>query len=176
MPLSVGSSHAAETEEWHAVFTLPHSEVRAEANLLRQGFSVFVPRFRKTVRHARQLRDVLAPVFPRYVFIKMDPEKCRWRSVNGTFGVAYLLTSNGSPQRLPNAFIHNLKARVGDDGAISFGDKLQPGSRALINAGPFADIVGTIERLDDNGRVRLLLDVLNGSVRVTMDRQVLRAV
>jgi transcriptional antiterminator RfaH len=35
-----------------------------------------------------------------------------------------------------------------------------------ILTGPFADFVGTLERLDDQGRVKVLLDMMGGSVPV----------
>ena len=38
---------------------------------------------------ARKLRDTpLNPLFPGYIFIVIDLSKQRWRSINGTFGVA----------------------------------------------------------------------------------------
>ena len=58
-----------------------------EANLKRQGFEAFCPRFRKTRRHARRIDQVLAPVFPGYIFVHFDRERNQWRAVNGTHGV-----------------------------------------------------------------------------------------
>jgi transcriptional antiterminator RfaH len=37
-----------------------------------------------------------------------------------------------------------------------------------VTAGPFADLIGTLERLDDNDRVRVLLDILGGKVPVLL--------
>jgi hypothetical protein len=48
----------------------------------------FLPRFHKKVRHPRSLREVIAPVFPGYIFVVLNPERDRWRSINGSFGVA----------------------------------------------------------------------------------------
>ena len=48
---------------------LAHQENRAHLNLDRLGFRSFVPRLRRTVRHARKLRDTLNPLFPGYIFI-----------------------------------------------------------------------------------------------------------
>src|SRR5579862_8183633 len=83
MPLDHG-------ERWYAVHAQPFSELRAQGNLENQGFRTFVPKRHKTVRHARKLRTVESPFFPRYLFIVLDIERDRWRSVNGTFGVSRL--------------------------------------------------------------------------------------
>src|SRR5271163_3401837 len=74
-------------ERWFVAQTLRHREQLARLHLGAQGFRSFLPRFHKTVRHARSLREVIAPVFPGYVFVVLDLERDRWRSINGTFGV-----------------------------------------------------------------------------------------
>ncbi len=79
-----------EGERWFAVQTLPHREAGACLQLENQGYRVFLPRIRKTRRHARKLDTVLAPFFPRYLFIILDMNRDQWRSVNGTFGVSQL--------------------------------------------------------------------------------------
>ena len=40
-----------------------------------------------------------------------------------------------------------------------------------VMAGPFAELVGQLERLDDNGRVRVLLEILGGKVRVALPQK-----
>ena len=48
------------------------------------------------------------------------------------------------------------------------GPPLQAGQRVRIIAGAFADKLAIIERLDDAGRVRVLLDIVSGRVPVTI--------
>src|SRR5215469_10844725 len=59
-------------ERWHLVHTLPHCERRAQLHLGAQGFRTHFPTIEKTNRHARQLRTVRAPLFPRYIFLILD--------------------------------------------------------------------------------------------------------
>ncbi len=59
-------------ESWYEVQTLPCREARAQLQLEGQGFSTFLPRYAKTVRHARKLSTVSAPLFPRYLFVALD--------------------------------------------------------------------------------------------------------
>src|SRR5580704_14171088 len=77
-------------ERWFAAQTLPHRENSAQFNLERMGLRIFFPRARRTIRHARKLRNVFAPLFPGYVFLILDLSRDRWRSVNGAIGVASL--------------------------------------------------------------------------------------
>ena len=78
-------------QRWFAARVLPHREVNAQLNLSRQGFRSYAPRVRRTIRHARKLRNVLAPLFPGYIFLILNLSTDRWRSVNGTIGVASLI-------------------------------------------------------------------------------------
>jgi transcriptional antiterminator RfaH len=39
-----------------------------------------------------------------------------------------------------------------------------------VSAGPFADLVGRLQQLDDSGRVRILLEVLGGEVPVLLSQ------
>ena len=79
------------SERWFVARVLAHQENRAQLNLYRLGFRSFMPRLRRTVRHARKVRDTLNPLFPGYIFVIIDLSKHRWRSINGTFGVASLI-------------------------------------------------------------------------------------
>ena len=83
-------------ERWFVARVLAHQENRAQFNLHRLGFRSFLPRLRRTIRHARKLRDTLNPLFPGYIFIVIDLSKQRWRSINGTFGVASLIMGRSS--------------------------------------------------------------------------------
>jgi transcriptional antiterminator RfaH len=104
---------------WYAVQRQPHGESRAAFNLAHQGFEVYSPRYLKTRRHARQLRRVVAPFFPRYLFANLDLAIHRWRSVNGSFGVSGLLGAPDHPSRLPGAIIDALRAREDKKGYIT---------------------------------------------------------
>ena len=64
-------SHSDEAR-WYVAQVKPNGFARAEANLDRQGFETFMPLRRKTVRHARQMRDVLRPVSPAIYSSNLD--------------------------------------------------------------------------------------------------------
>ncbi len=83
-------------ERWFVVRTQPHREAQAERQLANQDYRIFLPRFRKSRRHARKFEIVSAPLFPGYLFVILDLTRDRWRSVNGTHGVDRLLTRAGA--------------------------------------------------------------------------------
>jgi transcription antitermination factor NusG len=46
--------------------------------------------------------------------------------------------------------------------------QLKEGQSLRVTAGPFADLVGQLEWLDDKRRVRVLLELMGGTVRMTL--------
>lgn len=160
-------------ERWFAARTLPHYENTARFNLHRLGFRSFVPRFWRTIRHANKLRNVLAPLFPGYIFVILDLSRDRWRSVNGTVGVASLIMGVEQPMPVPAGIVEAMISRIESSGAICLDRGLEVGERARILSGPFAETLCRIERLDDRGRVRVLLEIMGGQIVAQVDRSAL---
>src|SRR6516162_5692571 len=116
-------------ERWFVARVLPHQETRAQFNLHRLGFRSFLPRLRRTIRHARRLRDTLKPLFPGYIFIIIDLSKHRWRSVNGTFGVASLIMGAEQPIPVPPGVVEALAASCESRGVVRIDDGLEIGQK-----------------------------------------------
>jgi transcriptional antiterminator RfaH len=157
----------SDCERWYAVHTLPFAEARAEGQLQNQGFRTFQPKRRKTVRHARKLRTMEAPYFPRYIFVVLDLARHQWRSVNGTFGVSRLVMLGDQPHPAPRGVVETLILAADSDGVLQVSDKLQKGGAVRVIAGPFAERLAVLDHLDDSGRVRLLLDILGRHVAIS---------
>jgi transcription elongation factor/antiterminator RfaH len=166
--------HLTSEERWYVARTLPQRELQAAKQLANQDFSAFLPRYWRNRRHARRVETISAPLFPRYIFVVLDRSRDRWRSINGTLGIERLLMQGGEPQPVPHGVVESLINSADAEGNIQFHYQLKEGQALKITAGPFADLVGTLERLDDHGRVRVLLELMGGPVRVTL-RQTLVA-
>jgi transcription elongation factor/antiterminator RfaH len=155
-------------ERWFLVHTSPRSERRARLHLEAQGFRTYLPEITKTIRHARQLRDVRAPLFARYLFVIVDLGRGRWLSIQNTFGVTCLVTCDGRPVPVPEGIVEAIIERV--EQGSTHPTSLMVGQRVRVLSGPFADLVGNLDRLDENGRVRVLLDMMGAAVPVAIDR------
>src|SRR5215472_16358333 len=169
----VGSWALAGNERWFLAHTLPKSERKAEWHLGAQGFRTYLPQFRKTIRHARQLKTVRAPLFPRYLFVILDLGRDRWLSVRSTVGVSRLVTTqDGRPVPVPVGIVESLIEQ--SDGTVTRMDTgLVKGQQVRILSGPFADFTGSLERLDGVGRVQVLLKLMGTAVPVSLHRSAL---
>ena len=103
----------------------------------------------------------------------LDLGRDRWLSVRSTVGVSFLVTCEDRPVPVPPGIVEALIARTDEAGLALFDAGLRTGQTVRILSGPFADFVGTLERLDAAGRVRVLLTMMGTAVPVTLHRSAL---
>jgi transcription antitermination factor NusG len=133
--------NAHDGERWYAVQTLQYAEKRAQAQLEQQKFRTFLPKRRKTIRHARKLSTVTAAFFPGYL-----------------------------PCPVPAGIIETMLALADAEGLLQLSSNLKVGAPVRFAAGPFAEQLGVIDRLDNAGRIRVLLNILGRQVPVRLNR------
>jgi transcription antitermination factor NusG len=165
-----------EGARWYVVQSQPHKEFYAARNLQNQGFRPFVPQIRKTVRHARRTRTVLAPLFPRYLFVSLDLSCDHWRSVRGTFGVACMVMDSDIPRPVPRGLVERFIAATHATKGVDFRDRLVLGQNVRFLEGPFAEKVGRLVSLNDAGRVAVLLEILGAERQIAVAPEVLMPV
>jgi len=163
-------------ERWYVAQTIAKRELFALAELEAQSLRAFCPYVMRTVRHARKSRTVKSAFFPGYLFLALDLDRDRWRSVNGTLGVKRLLVGgDGAPLPAPSGVVEAMQGYVDETGACRFDRDLQTGQAVRIIAGPLTDTLGTLVSLDPKGRVRVLLEILGGRFYTTLERSALEA-
>jgi transcriptional antiterminator RfaH len=111
---------------------------------------------------------VARPLFPRYLFVALDVARDRWRTVQSTFGVSNLVVVGNDPVAMPAGVVEEIRAREGAQGFVQLGlpAGLKPGSPVRLLDGVFAEYRGVFERLADDRRVTVLLELLGREVRV----------
>lgn len=153
---------------WYVVQTQPNAERKALAHLDRQGFETYLPRYRKSKRHARRTEIIAAPLFPRYLFVSVDFTSQRWRSLRSTVGVSRLVCNGETPAVVPGGIVETLRLREDESGLIDIGSgpAFSRGDKVRVRDGAFGDCLGIFESATDGERVLILLDLLGRKVRV----------
>ena len=160
---------------WYVVQTQPRAEEKAKWHLGNQNITTYLPRFRRPVRHARRTEISLRPLFPGYLFVHLDPDECRWRSINGTVGVHQILSDGNVPLALPDRIIAEIKAREDESGAVKLRPSFTRGQTVRLMQGPFTDVDGLFEEIRDEDRVVLLVSLLGRKVRIQVPTEVVTA-
>jgi transcriptional antiterminator RfaH len=162
---------------WYVVQTHANAEARAARNLVRQGFEVYLPRYLKRRSHARKIEKVPAPLFPRYMFVRIDVATQRWRSIQSSFGVSHLVLTGSNPAPLAQQVISGLKAREDASGYVQLDQrpKFGLGAKVRVLAGVFAENLGLFDGMADRDRVAILLELLGRKVRVSIEADMVAA-
>jgi transcriptional antiterminator RfaH len=162
---------------WYVVQTQVNGEAKAQENLRRQGYQIYLPRYLKRRRHARKVDLVAKPLFPRYMFVAIDTAAQRWRSVQSTIGVSRLVTIGDEPAVVPERVIGALKAREDAKGFVKMdvGPAFAPGDKVRVLSGAFMDNSGLFNGMADHDRVSILLEMLGRKVRVLLDADLVAA-
>jgi transcriptional antiterminator RfaH len=163
--------------QWFVAHTQPLKERVAENHLQEQGFQVYCPRYRKIRRHARRTTEVVSPLFPRYLFVALNLELDRWRSVNGTKGISYLLMNDEKPIWVPECVVQDLKEREVEEGIVPVTSLVvfAKGDKVRVKEGAFESHIAVFEELDDKQRVQLLLSVLGREARISLSAYAVEA-
>jgi transcriptional antiterminator RfaH len=162
---------------WYVVQTQVNSEAKAAANLDRQGFAVYLPRYLKRRSHARKVETVARPLFSRYLFVAIDVAAQRWRAVQSTLGVSHLVCWSDKPASVEDGVINALKAREDEDGFIKLARRstFAAGDRVRVIEGAFTDSLALVEGVSDRERVAILLDLLGRQVRALVSPDLIAA-
>jgi len=140
-------------KRWYIAYTKSREEEKAVFHLSCQGYEVYLPRYKKKRRHGRRVDHVLRPLFPRYVFLRLDIEREQWRSVNGTLGVSYFLTDGDTPVVVPKGIVEEIRTREIHGGAVALTQlKLSKGDRLRVTEGAFVNIIVILEEVCDERR------------------------
>lgn len=164
---------------WYVVHTKPRAEAKAVWHLQNQGFQYFMPRIRALRKHARKVTTVLAPLFPHYLFVRLELNAVRWRAINGTRGVVRLLTDGSLPSPVPTGVVETLLTKCDRQGAVPLTAMglFAKGLKVRIRSGSFAGQTAEINELfaEESDRVRVLLTLLGAEAELQLPSYAIEA-
>jgi len=75
-----------------------------------------------------------------------------------------LVSFGDRPAPVPTDIVDGLQRSIQPDGSVRVEEFYRQGDRIELSSGPFTGVVGVFDRLEGAARVRLLLDLLGGTV------------
>ncbi len=158
-------------KKWYVVRTKVNQEGRAVKNLILQNFLVFCPQEPNINIFENKLKKI-KPLFPSYLFVKLNLKYDNWTKINHTYGVVEILRGTSfAPQSIPSEFVENL-AKYAKGNKSDFIDqfKLFKGQNVKFLDGPFWNKIAKIEELKSKERVFLLLKVFSREVKILVEK------
>jgi transcriptional antiterminator NusG len=155
---------------WFVVQTKPGNEHRVETNLFNQEIEVFLPLLETFQYSNGKMVQKIKPLFPNYLFAKLDIN-LHYYKVKWTRGVNKILGNGDGPISISGKVVETIKERTGKDNLVKLEEEWKEGDQVRINSGPFKDLVGVFQKkMSDNGRVRILLNLIGVDVPVQISR------
>ena len=157
---------------WYVLMCKPRREEVAEANLINQGYRVYLPRLATQRRRDGRWIDTVEPLFPRYLFVAAGREQQSFAAVRSTLGVSDMVRFGGQRAAIPETVVESLRAREEPGtGACAKRKVFQPGSAVRFRTGPFAGLDGVFNMEAGQGRAFILLEFLGklNNVKVVRD-------
>ena len=160
---------------WYVVQAHPLKERFVRDRITDLGREAFLPLVSERRPGARKSR--LNPLFPGYLFARLDPGDGDLASVRWLVGVRRVLGDRDRPRPLDEGVVDALRQRTDRSGRVRFSTQLRKGDRVRILDGPFAGFIGVLERVahDPQQRVCVLLDLFHRLTAVEVDAQAVMA-
>jgi len=158
--------------QWYLIYTKPNKEQIARENLERQGYEIYLPMARIRRRRLGKGANRIEPLFPRYLFIRLDTKTDNWSPIRSTLGVSNLVKFGMYPSSVPQALIELLSDRCDEEGIqdISPGE-FKSGESIRVMEGPMMGLEGVFLAKTSSDRVLVLLDIVGKHTRVNMETE-----
>jgi transcriptional antiterminator RfaH len=163
-------------KQWYLVYTKARKEMVAEENLLRQGFTTYLPRLIVCKRRRGGWIELQEPMFPRYLFIQLQFGSDNVHSIRSTLGVSGLVRFSSEPAVIPEQVVESIKGNEAFRTAPSNHDasSFKSGDNVLISDGPLAGLSAIYLAESGRDRVNILLSILGTGNAVSIERDSLR--
>lgn len=153
-------------QNWYVAYTCSRHEKYLAEQCEQRGITAFLPLYAVQRHWKRRRAEVLLPLFPSYVFVRMALAE-RFR-VLALPGMVSLVSFKGLPAVVPDTQIEALRKAV-TLGRAEPCAYLQSGKRVRVTTGPLVGLEGIVQEVKNNVGVVVSFDWMNRSVSISLD-------
>ena len=139
-------------------YTKPHHEKKIILDLKQTGIENFLPCTKKLRVWSDRRKYINAPLFPSYVFVKLDDNFSYFRSLDIN-GVLYYVRNGKELARIEESIIldiMNIVSKTSGEITVS-AENISPGEKLVICDGPFTGL--SCEMIRHNGKQKVLVRI-----------------
>ena len=152
---------------WLAIHTRHQHESLAARSLAYKGFEVFLPQYTSVRQWSDRTRELSAPLFPGYVFLRGELE--HQIGILTTPGVLGLVGFAGIPAIIPDAEIEAVRQTLARRVHVEPYPFLNCGDWVRVKDSPLEGIEGILVRKKGQFRLVLSVQLLQKSAAVEVD-------
>ncbi|MGH7870997.1 MAG: transcription termination/antitermination protein NusG [Candidatus Binatia bacterium] len=158
---------------WYAIQTKVNREKEVEKRLKDLRLEAFLPFMRARRRIGSRFHWVLAPLFPGYIFCRLDMV-LSGKAARYSPGVKDFLTFGSRLAEVGEEIIEALRERCPEGVALIDPVTAQPGDTVRINEGPFSGLEAVFQqKLKGSERVAVLLEILGRQTRIVVPSEMI---
>jgi transcriptional antiterminator NusG len=130
---------------------------------------ILIPTQNKIKIKRGKKKEIAEKIFPGYIIVKMVLTDDAWLTVRTTPGVTTFVGAGKKPTPLPKNEVESI-LKFSKMKAPKYKTKFSVGEAVKITEGPFADFLGTIDKIDeDKGKLRVLVSIFGRETPVELD-------
>jgi transcription antitermination factor NusG len=156
---------------WYVLYTYPRHEKAVREQLESRSIEAFLPTFTSKNRWKDRCARVETPLFPGYVFIRVDLSERN--KVFAVPGVIRMLSINGLPAPVDDSEIEAVRLCLVGGAALSPYPFIEVGDRVRVRSGLLEGLEGLVSRCKNERRFIIPISLINQSVSVEIDVELL---
>jgi transcription antitermination factor NusG len=159
------------SKDWFILYTKPRAEKKLKKKFDELGLENYLPLITLKKRWSDRWKIIDTPLFPSYIFIKID-FSAEANLVLKNSNVVCFLNSEGRPATLNESDISFIKIfieKYPEKIKIEEAEKIKVGKEIEIKNGVFTGMKGIIEKIKNKSYLILKLNSMNKSIRVEIN-------
>lgn len=138
-------------------------------NLENRVFEILVPTQEKIQIQSGKKSNVTEKIFPGYIMVRLILDDDTWLAVRTTPGITGFVGMGNKPTPISAAEVKNIQKFM-TIAAPKFKNTFSKGEAIKIVDGPFSEMLGTINEIDDErGKVKVLVSIFGRETPVELD-------
>jgi len=172
------TKNAPRTAHWYVVHTYSGHESATAATLKQRVesmgqtdkiFEILVPTQEKIKIQKGKKSTIKEKTFPGYMLIKMIITDDSWLIVRSTAGITGFIGASNHPRPLPQTEVDAIMA-FSKQSAPKFQSNFTTGEAIRVAEGPFAEMMGTVSKIDEEkGKLEVLVSIFGRETPVELD-------
>ncbi len=156
--------------QWFAVWTRSRQEKSAATMLATLGVLHFLPLKSEVHEWSDRKQTVTVPLFPGYLFVRINLAKDSRVMVLNTSGVAGFVGNQTGPLPIPDRQIEDIRTALETRVECTVIPLLTDGDRVRVLRGPLAGIQGKLVRSNSSSRLSISIETIHKSLLINVSQ------
>ncbi len=165
----ISCTQADGGEEWFAIHTRSRHEKKVAAQLEAERIRCFLPLVSRSRRWSDRNKIIEEPLFPGYVFVRIDGTHTVRLAVRKTHGVVGFVGAQGRGIPIPHHQIHDIESVLASDVPFTLFPFLEVGQRVRIRGGCLDGVEGILLSKNEDRSLVVSIDLIRRSLAVRVE-------